>query len=199
MSFVSACGGSGRFAHGALLEMRAAIFELRGGALAEQGLVAALGAHGSGLAVRYDVRVNVEGPTERLPLEPSHEEPLFRIGREAVTNAVKHSGSPTVSVQVAVEGGGVTLMIRDEGAGFDPTRSYRGHLGLELMRALAADAGGFIAIESAVGAGTTIRADVPTARSQASSRRGSPTKPATSRSTATECRQPGSSLAPGER
>ncbi len=150
-----------QLARGALLEMRASIFDLRGTALAEQGLVAALAAHGAALAVRHDVQVIVNGPSERLPLVPEVEELLFRIGKEAITNAVKHAGSSTVAVTVAVGDAMVGLLIRDEGVGFDPRRSYDGHLGLELMRSRAAEAGGSLVIDSARGAGTTLRAQVP--------------------------------------
>src|SRR5205807_6308703 len=100
------------------------------------------------LSVRHDARVTVEGPEERLPLRPDVEELLFRIGQEALTNAAKHSGSETIAADVTVSGGDVALLIHDRGAGFDPSRSYGGHLGLELMRSRAADAGGSITIES---------------------------------------------------
>jgi signal transduction histidine kinase len=155
-------------ARGALLEMRASIFELRGGAVTEQGIVAALGAHAAALAVRHDVEVKVDGPPERLPLAREVEELLFRIGQEAVTNAVKHSGSASVSAQVTVGSGGVTLLVRDHGAGFDPSRSYGGHLGLELMRSRASDAGGDLTIHSVPDVGTTVQAFVPAAASPAS-------------------------------
>jgi signal transduction histidine kinase len=148
-------------AHGALVEMRASIFELRGEAVAEQGLVAALGAHGAALAVRHDVRVSVDGPSGRLPLSSEIEELLFRVGQEAITNAVKHSGSPTVAVGVSAGGGTVELLVKDDGVGFAPDRAYGGHLGLELMRSRAADAGGVLTIESAPATGTTVRAAVP--------------------------------------
>jgi signal transduction histidine kinase len=157
-------------AQGALLEMRASIFDLRGGAIAEQGLVAALGAHAAALAVRHDVQVHVEGPDERLPLAADTEELLFRIGQEAITNAVKHSGSSTVSVEVFADDRNVGLTVRDSGVGFDPSRSYRGHLGLELMRSRAADAGGSMTIASAPDGGTTVRAVVPAIATAAAAR-----------------------------
>ncbi len=149
-------------AHGALLEMRASIFELRGGAVAEQGIVAALAAHGAALTVRHDVHVTIEGPDDRLPLASQAEELLFRIAQEAMTNAVKHSGSQTVSVSLAVERGQAQLVVCDQGVGFDADRSYAGHLGLELMRTRAADAGGTATVQSSPDSGTTVRAVVPT-------------------------------------
>jgi signal transduction histidine kinase len=148
-------------AQDALLEMRGSIFELRGGAVAEHGLVAALGAHGAALAVRHGIQVSVDGPSERVPLSPRAEELLFRIGQEAITNAVKHSSSSLVSAEITVANGGVGLVIADHGLGFDATRSYGGHLGLELMRSRAADAGGSLEINSAPDAGTTVRVVVP--------------------------------------
>jgi signal transduction histidine kinase len=154
-------------AHGALVEIRASIFELRGDAITEHGLVTALGAHGAALAVRTDASVSVEGPPERLPLSPAVEELLFRIGQEAVTNAVKHSGSVSVSAKVTIEDGAVVLDIRDRGVGFDAHRSYGGHLGLELMRVRASEAGGRIRIDSSPTAGTAIRVVVPSANAKA--------------------------------
>jgi signal transduction histidine kinase len=148
-------------AQAALLEMRASIFDLRGDAVAEQGLVTALAAHGAALTVRHDVRVTVTGPDDRLPLSPRTEELLYRIGQEAITNAVKHSGSQAVCAQVSADDSLVTLTVRDHGGGFDPGSPYAGHLGLVLMRSRAAETGGTVDVTSTPGGGTTVRAAVP--------------------------------------
>lgn len=148
-------------AHAALLEMRASIFDLRGAAVTEQGVVAALAAHAAALSARHQVRVTVEGPDNHLPVAPEVQELLFRVGQEAITNAVKHSGSAEICAQVTSEPSQVSLVVRDRGAGFDPTRRYDGHIGLELMRARARDAGGTILVDSEAGAGTTVRLAVP--------------------------------------
>jgi signal transduction histidine kinase len=150
-------------AQAALLEMRASIFDLRGGAVAEQGLVTALAAHGAALTVRHDVQVTVTGPEDRLPLAPRTEELLFRIAQEALTNAVKHSGCATVSATVAAGDGQATLAVVDHGRGFDQAILYAGHLGLALMRSRAVEAGGTVDISSSPGGGTTVRVTVPTA------------------------------------
>jgi signal transduction histidine kinase len=148
-------------AQAALLEMRASIFELRGGAVAEQGLVAALSAHAAALSARHDVSIDVSGPDQRLPLEPDVHERLFRVGQEALSNAVKHARADRVSVEIRLEPGRVRLTVRDQGVGFDPACSYPGHMGLELMRSRMRDVGGWISIDSAPGAGTTVTAGVP--------------------------------------
>ncbi len=57
------------------------------------------------------------------------------------------------------------LEVRDDGGGFDPDRSLpNGHLGLRTMRERAEMAGGSLAIESAAGAGTTVRFEVEAGR-----------------------------------
>jgi hypothetical protein len=54
----------------------------------------------------------------------------------------------------------MALTIRDNGAGFDPFAVVRG-MGLENMKARAADAGGTFTITSAPGRGTTVEVAVP--------------------------------------
>lgn len=104
-------------AQSALLEMRASIFELRGDAVAEQGLGTALAAHAGAVGARHDVRITVDGPEERLPITPHVEDLLFRVGQEAVTNAVKHAGGAAVTAEVAVAEGWVSLVVCDPGRG----------------------------------------------------------------------------------
>jgi signal transduction histidine kinase len=158
-------------AHRALQEMRASIFELRRDALAEQGLVTALRAHAGAIGPRHDVEVVIAGPEERVPLDPTVEERLYRIGQEAITNAVKHSGSACVKARLDVSSTAVTLQVRDDGVGFDPAGSYDGHLGLELMRTRAAEAGGRLSVDSAPGRGTALTVTVAAATN---SRAGAP-------------------------
>ena len=56
--------------HGALAEMRALIFELRPGALAEEGLVAAVSKHAAAVAAREGIDVDVTGPGRPAPAQP---------------------------------------------------------------------------------------------------------------------------------
>ncbi len=57
-----------------------------------------------------------------------------------------------------------TVVVADDGAGFDPASAGRrreGHLGLSLMRRRAGEAAGELEIRSAPGAGTTVGARFP--------------------------------------
>jgi signal transduction histidine kinase len=77
---------------------------------------------------------------------------------EALTNAEKHAQATRIAVALAErDAGWLELRVHDNGQGFDPTTAGgNGHLGLELMRRRAEDAGGTLQVESARGEGTTV-------------------------------------------
>jgi signal transduction histidine kinase len=148
---------------GALAEMRALIFELRPGALAEEGLAAAVGKQAAALAARTGVPVDVVAPAERIRLAPEVEEHLYRLALEALNNALKHAGATRLTVALAESGGEFRLTVGDDGIGFDPAVARPGHMGLTTMRERAAAVGGRLAIDSAPGRGTRVEVTVPLA------------------------------------
>jgi len=89
---------------------------------------------------------------------------VYRIARETLRNAAKHSGAARVTVTLGRHGDGVRLEVRDDGAGFVPDRAAvdarPGHLGLRLLADLAAEHGARLAVSSAPGAGCRWRLDV---------------------------------------
>jgi signal transduction histidine kinase len=147
----------GELTRGAQSEMRALIFEL-GHDGVEDGLVAALTRHASRLRSRHGLDIDVEGP-ERLALSPRAQTQLFRIGREALANVVKHAGASKAWVRVEARSGRVLFEVRDDGSGFDPAARHPGHFGLESMHSRAAELGGELTISSAPRAGTVVRVE----------------------------------------
>jgi signal transduction histidine kinase len=146
---------------GALAEMRALIFELRPGALAEEGLVSAVGKQASALAAREGLSVTVKGPDERLGLAADVEEHLYRIVLEALHNTVKHARARSAAVRVTRGDHEVHVVVEDDGVGFDPDALYAGHLGLTTMRDRATAVGGQLAVTSRMGEGSTVTVTVP--------------------------------------
>ena len=134
---------------GALAEMRALIFELRPGALAEEGLVAAVSKHAAAVAAREGIDVDVTGPADRLPLSPEAEEQLYRLTQEALNNVVKHARTTLASVAVTSGPADVSVVVRDDGIGFDPSLGRPGIWGLASMRDRAARLVGRLDIASA--------------------------------------------------
>jgi signal transduction histidine kinase len=142
-------------------EMRSLIFELRGDAV-DDGLVAALARHASGLNGAEGPRIDVRGPAARLPLSPRVETQLYGIGREALSNVVRHSGATAAHVRVEEQPGQVLVEVRDDGRGFDTAEGHPGHFGLDSMRSRAAEVGGQLTIASRPGSGTVVRVRAPT-------------------------------------
>jgi signal transduction histidine kinase len=89
---------------------------------------------------------------------------LFRIAQEAITNIQRHAKASNASVVVLRQRHETTLLIEDDGQGFDPSiLSEKGDkcLGLLGMRERVALLGGSVVIETIPGEGTTIRAKIP--------------------------------------
>jgi PAS domain S-box-containing protein len=148
---------------GALAEMRALIFELRPGALQEEGLVAALRKHAAALSARQDIRIDVSSTFERVPVAVETKEHLYRLVQEALHNVTKHAQATEVLVRIQGDEvhGNVVVEIQDDGVGFDPNATAPGHLGLRTMADRARLSGGTLVVDSAMGRGTTIRVEVP--------------------------------------
>jgi signal transduction histidine kinase len=123
--------------------------------------VAALARHASGLNGVDAPCIDVRGPAARLPLSPRVESQLYGIGREALANALKHSGATATHVRVKAQPGQVLVEVRDNGRGFDPAIGHPGHFGLDSMRSRAAEVGGRLTIASTPGAGTVVRVRAP--------------------------------------
>lgn len=144
----------------ALAEMRALIFELRPGNVAEHGVAQALRTHAAGLSGRIGLPIVVESDLDRRP-PIEIEEALYRIAQEALHNVVKHAGARQVRVELGRRDGGVRVRVQDDGHGFDPATVADGHLGLAGMRARAQRLGGLFAVASALGEGTVVEAVIP--------------------------------------
>jgi signal transduction histidine kinase len=147
-------------AEAALAEMRALIFELRPESLETEGLVSALSKQAAALHARHDIAVATElcdEPDLPLPVK----EDLYRIAQEAMHNTVKHAHASHVDLRLDQTPDGVMLEVCDDGAGFDTTASFPGHLGLHSMRERVTNLGGKLEIESTTGAGTRICVSIP--------------------------------------
>jgi PAS domain S-box-containing protein len=142
-----------------MAEMRALLFELRPESLATEGLVAALTKQADALHARHGLAVEIDLCAEpEAPLEVK--EAFYRIAQEAMHNTVKHAQATRLTLRLAADGGALRLEVRDDGAGFDPSGFFPGHLGLRSMRERAARVGAGLGVESAPGAGTVIRVAV---------------------------------------
>ncbi|MGH9761063.1 MAG: sensor histidine kinase, partial [Blastocatellia bacterium] len=98
---------------------------------------------------------------------------IYLIFREAINNVARHSKCTSATLAIETDGRILVVKISDDGCGFarDSAADGRaqdaeradGH-GLENMKARAAELGGTCQIDSASGAGTRIRVEVPLRR-----------------------------------
>jgi ligand-binding sensor domain-containing protein/signal transduction histidine kinase len=112
--------------------------------------------------VRVGLRAEVLNPGQRL--EPDFRRHVYLIFKEAVSNAVRHSGCARVDVALDVGHGQVFLRVQDDGRGFDPSQGGDGH-GLHTMAQRASDLGGTAKIVSRPGEGTAVSVRVSLAGS----------------------------------
>jgi signal transduction histidine kinase len=123
--------------------------------LTDQGVAAALRRHQSDLDI--DLTVDDRG-IERYPAEV--EAAVYFACLEAVINAAKHAAGSTVVVSLAEEAGSLAFSVRDDGAGFDPSRCRPGS-GMGNMADRVAALGGSLEIHSAPSRGTEVTGRVP--------------------------------------
>ena len=140
--------------------------QLRPPALDNLGLKLALQGHLEEWSHRHSLAADFHagGVDGRLP--PEVETTLYRAVQETLTNVLKHAGATRVSVILERRDGTVSVIVEDDGAGFDVDRTLAlpekaGRLGVRGMRERVALLGGEMEIESAPGAGTTVYVRVP--------------------------------------
>jgi signal transduction histidine kinase len=111
--------------------------------------------HRSGVAVRTDLRFECSD----VPAIVS--ENVYRILQEALTNVSKHARATEVNVELHVSPRHATLIVRDDGAGFDLTSLDGKRLGILGMRERAELLDGTFAVQAEPGKGTEVRVTLP--------------------------------------
>jgi len=104
----------------------------------------------------------LEGEPRELPGNVA--ESVFRIGREALSNAIRHSGATCIEVSLAIAHGSLHLRVKDNGSGLEITQElarHLGHWGLVGMQERAERLGGKGNVESERGHVATISVEVP--------------------------------------
>jgi signal transduction histidine kinase len=105
--------------------------------------------------------LHVHGEVEPGPLADLQ---LLRIVQEALANTRKHSEAGRVVVSIERRPGALTVLIQDNGVGFDPAALARTdfpRFGLAIMRERAESVGGTLDVDSSPGGGTRVRINVP--------------------------------------
>jgi signal transduction histidine kinase len=133
-------------------------WELRPAVLDDLGLSAALPKFVREWSVHYAIPAEVRTTGfEDGHLARDAEVTFYRVAQEALSNIVKHARAKKVAVILETRGGSVSLVIDDDGVGFDVAdeRIDERGAGLAGMRERAALVGASLEVESSPGNGTT--------------------------------------------
>lgn len=140
-----------------VLEARRSITDLQSPVI-ENGLVAALDRLAMQTSNGIKVQCAITGNPHPMPARVESE--LYRIGQEALTNALRHSQARSILLAIDYGASENQLRVQDDGLGFDQEAPYDG-FGITGMRERARRIGGRLTISSPSGHGTTITVIVP--------------------------------------
>ncbi|AOS44428.1 Oxygen sensor histidine kinase NreB [Lacunisphaera limnophila] len=139
--------------------------ELRPAVLDDLGLIPALRTYCESLAERKKFRIHLTAFGGVETLAGDKRTVLFRVAQEALTNVARHARATHVRLTISRLPAAIRMEIADNGKSFPVQQVFgaKGHkrLGLVGMRERVEMVGGSLTIESALGQGTTVRAELP--------------------------------------
>jgi len=156
-----------QLARASLREARERVWEMREPDLGAHDLLAALESVARERTLGSGIEVSVTTAGQRRRLTRSLEDGAFRIGREAIVNAVRHAEPRRIEIEVDFRPTSLRLEVRDDGRGFtrDEAEKARGngHFGLSGARERATRLGGACDVRPRPGGGTVIALELPLA------------------------------------
>lgn len=140
-------------------ELKLIIDELRPTALQGKGLAQALKEYADRWQEHTGINVETILSGERsLPLDV--EQALYRVLQEALSNIARHAEADTVGLSLSMAPDQVTLIVADNGRGFDANDVSSSSYGLSGMKTRLNEVGGTLNVDSTLSAGATITAEV---------------------------------------
>ncbi len=148
-------------------DVRRLAWNVRPSILDDYGLDRALARYIDETQKRVDFSIDYQCafPPDKGRLPSQIEVTLYRIAQEAITNIIRHAGATQASVILLSHDREVTLIIEDNGCGFDLANvEHGGHppLGIIGMKERAELVGGELVVDSQPGKGATIHVRIPT-------------------------------------
>jgi len=145
----------------AIRQVRQVLIDLRPPLLEEHGLASALDnelRNRSLVVPRVDFAINVAPAATAMRWPSDVEYAAFMVAREAIENALRHSGSTNVSLSLSGGPLSLELEVLDEGSGMpDQAVQRNGHLGILGMHERANAVGATVAMDSDPNHGTRVR------------------------------------------
>ncbi|WP_094781160.1 AAA family ATPase [Paraburkholderia ribeironis] len=140
--------------------VRGVIASLRPAAL-DAGIAAALEWLAAGFNRNNRTVCRLRVGDENIVVSEDRAVVLFRLVQEALTNVARHAAARQVTITLERTPGGCLLEVCDDGRGFDVLATRRKSFGLAGMEERVQMLGGRIDVISSLGAGTTIKVNLP--------------------------------------
>ncbi len=138
---------------------------LRPAVLDDLGLIPALHAYCKNLAGQKKIKIQMTAFGGVEAMGEAERTVLFRVAQEALTNVARHAHATQVKLSISKIPGAIRMEIGDNGQAFSVKKTLvaknNKRLGLVGMGERLEMVGGSLAIESAPGQGTTVRAEIP--------------------------------------
>ena len=155
-----------RLARESLQEARRSVWDLVPGVLEARSLEDALEEEVRRFAARGREKAVFAYTGEAKELPRDVQAALLRICQEALMNTRKHARAKQVQVQLDFGPEAVSLVVRDDGVGFDPNAAAsaagpESGFGMTSMAQRASLQGGSLTVDSGKGKGTVIEARIP--------------------------------------
>lgn len=146
----------------ALTEVRRIIYDLRPMALDDLGLVPTLRKYMETTEdYNKDTKLNFNSSGNEVRLPSNYETAIFRLVQEAIANAIRHGKAAEIDVIVEWQQQHVTLVVKDNGSGFDESLVKNQSFGLIGMRERIDLIKGEFIINSSLGNGTVLMFKIP--------------------------------------
>lgn len=126
--------------------------------LSRLGLCPALREWSAQFEKTHRLPVHLDLPEQTFPLPDETAISLFRIAQELMNNAARHAHASEISLHLHVEDKTLTLLVEDNGTGFDPEAQAPGFL--KTVRSRTQLLGGSLHVDSQSGRGTTVIVEV---------------------------------------
>ncbi len=144
-----------------LYEVRRIIYDLRPMALDDLGLLPTIKRYIKTISEYSDIDIQFTALGEDKRLNQNYEIAFFRLIQEGVQNAIKHSEASRVQVKLEIGKKYLTMVVKDNGVGFNPKEKPDHSFGLIGMRERVEMFDGKMTIDTAPGKGTRIMIQVP--------------------------------------
>jgi len=146
----------------AVKEVRRISHDLYAGSLANFGYTVAMHQLIAAIEEANDIKIELRAQKEMDDQEEEVQYQLHAISQELLSNTLKHANASKVEIEVEIDNE-LIFRYRDNGVGFDTSRSYEG-IGLKNIQERVANLGGILSVESAQNQGTSYIVTIPLAK-----------------------------------